>query len=309
MLGNSGQVFKNTKHLPEYVSYIDDPRIDIAMAEEFLAVKLEYFEEFEIEFLEKKMKELNESLTDDILFPIQSEDQLEKRLIELLAYSKGEVDNPFFSLSSFLRLIYKVSSKDLEERIGFYDHYCGKYGNPELIYFKKIYDEMLNDSLSVDFFIDRIDFDKELDMNFENNHFDLKRRMKSFVSGLIFSRTKRGDSIISESIKEENQIQRSISDQRLMIQMLSTQLKHKNALEINADDSQKQIARGRFSVVNDIPKTSDTDVFDPKQDDLVILSVDGFEVKSGHLRLGKLDGTREYKLVIDDQSHSLRFIL
>lgn len=237
---------------PIFVSYIDDPRINLEMALAFEKIEDDFWEEGETEFLEKTLSDIQSIQDVEVLFPITTTHELRNRLREILCYTKCKnYDN--FSHNDFLRAVFKSSLRFVEERITFTSPHFGKYGNPELQMVLQTLRQVTRTHAQE--FLGRIigyDYAKLNSDDFSV----LEKRMSSFISGVIWTQTNVGSSVYSEAKNKSQNIMNLINIENnsyIFINRLKRNFKYVQAVVIEKDGKNIQnekIVEGLFRVDN-----------------------------------------------------------
>ncbi len=275
---------KSTQSLPSYVSLLDDPRVTLEMADKYIPVQLEYWDEGEEEFLVNMLADINKvEVEETILFPISGTQQLATRLIELASWHYGKEYN-FYSPYHVIKVAFKLASKKFEQRIGFSDNSSGDYGNPELQLFSHTYQDLVVDgSASVQYFQHAIGLEDN-DFDFENGSPILVAKFQGFVAGLIWTATNNGSNTHKNAMNESSDIHSAISMNKqkgLNLKRL-TNFRHVVSLKTNG----KTLAEGEYQK-NNTPVFSPSSIqLDPKNDEDVILTIQNYSLTSGMFREG-----------------------
>lgn len=275
---------KTTQSLPNYVSLIDDPRVTLEMADKYIPVQLEYWDEGEEEFLVNMLADINNIEVDEkILFPITGTQQLATRLIELASWHYGREYN-FYSPYHVVSVAFKLASKKFEQRIGFSDPSSGDYGNRELQLFSHTYKNLVVDgSASVQYFEQAIGLE-ETDFDFENGSPLLVAKFQGFVAGLIWTATNNGRNTHKDAMNESSDIHNAISMDKQKGLNLKRLTNFRKIVTIK--ENGKILADSVYHKVN-TPLFSPSSIqLDPKNDDDVILTVLDYSLTSGMFRKG-----------------------
>lgn len=295
---------RSTKNLPTYISYIDDPRVTLEMAERFIPIQNDCWEEGEHEFLLNLLKEVHADTETEVLFPINNTQELRERLIEILSWHYGE-DYEYFAFRNLLKVAYKVASKNLEHRIAYSDDSCGDYGNRELQLFLSTYrDILVSGSSPVEYFKQGLSIENE-DLNFtkdENAHKVLLSKMQGYLTGLLWTASNIGYNLHKKAIANADLICNDISGQKFKGLSLKQNINKNKFLFISKKC--KLVEVESFVCVNEPRFVKGTIELDPAFDNDVIIKTQSREITSLMFRKGRFFDKKSF--IIDYKGENIK---
>lgn len=298
---------RSSSTFQNYVSFIDDPRITMDMAIEFENILKEDWEEAEHDFLNSILANLKDD--NSVLFPIKTIEQLESRLLELQSWLKGK-EAYYNSKKRILSVAFKVASKQLENRFAWTCDNYGDYGNPELQLLLETYKNLLgrHSQFAYDYFeralsLEESDFDNVIDPEYKI----LTIKMKSFISGLIWTATNNGRCTYNTAKDKSNNIQEQQSMENIKTLYLNGLLTRKKNISIKNNSTGDHEILPIEMLVSQLPIVFSTNRLNPEKDDLEIMKIGNLVFSSGMLRQGRMIDALSIEVENCDTGYLLSF--
>lgn len=187
-----------------YISILDDPRVTIDTAKEYLenincGITENYENAWCAKYIEEKLPK-----SDTIAYPITKANELSKRCEEILAIFHFKFEAEYNIQSSFWRGLFKSILNRHKERVNFTSESRGMHGNPEMIFAKNTINDLTRDNLITAlplFYVAKLDFENDTS---ENGFYYSREKLSSFLNGVLWTQTNNGYCTHQSSRKEAN---------------------------------------------------------------------------------------------------------